>query len=263
MTRLGGRADPGGDQSETTLRRGISILFTLGSPEAVEQGGLGVVQVAELLGREKSQVSRTLKTLEACGVVDRDRATLAYRLSWQLSTLAARGGDQRLLRLAAPVVAGLVERVNESAYLSVLQGRHVLTVLARPSRRLVQAVEEEGQLAPAHSTSAGRALLLDWTPEELRVLFGGESFERTASRTPRDVDDLLSRLDSDREQAHVVVEDELEDGLAAVAVPVRAQGEVVAALNVSGPTARLRKAYAAVTPELHAAAERLSAALSS
>jgi len=52
----------------TSLRRGTEILVALGSDEAVERGGLGVVRIAELVGREKSQVSRALSALAASGV---------------------------------------------------------------------------------------------------------------------------------------------------------------------------------------------------
>ena len=54
------------------------ILIVLGSDEAVERGGLGVVRIAELVGREKSQVSRALSALASSGLVDRDPASRAY-----------------------------------------------------------------------------------------------------------------------------------------------------------------------------------------
>jgi DNA-binding IclR family transcriptional regulator len=57
--------------------------------------------------------------------------------------------------------------------------------------------------------------------------------------------------------------DELEDGLSAIAAPVRGPGgEVIAALSVSGPTLRLtRERVAELTPilvqEAHALEQRL------
>ncbi|HET9928357.1 MAG TPA: helix-turn-helix domain-containing protein, partial [Rubrobacter sp.] len=60
---------------ETNLRRELAILTVLGGEEALEDGGLGVVRIAGLIGREKSQVSRTLKVLAERGFVDRDTET--------------------------------------------------------------------------------------------------------------------------------------------------------------------------------------------
>src|SRR3954449_2436045 len=85
---------------EVRLGRMIDILTALGEPESTRDGGLGVVRVAQLVGREKSQVSRALRTLADAGLVERDAATRAYRLGWRLFALAARVGDQRLLALA-------------------------------------------------------------------------------------------------------------------------------------------------------------------
>jgi DNA-binding IclR family transcriptional regulator len=60
---------PAGD---TRLRRIVEILEALGTPEAAREGGLGVVRVAELVGREKSLVSRALGALAAERLVERD-----------------------------------------------------------------------------------------------------------------------------------------------------------------------------------------------
>ena len=57
---------------ETNLRRELAILTVLGGGSSNRGGGLGVVRIADLIGREKSQVSRTLKVLAESGFVDRD-----------------------------------------------------------------------------------------------------------------------------------------------------------------------------------------------
>jgi IclR family KDG regulon transcriptional repressor len=96
---------------ETNLRRELAILTVLGGEEAVEDGGLGVVRIADLIGREKSQVSRTLKILAESGFVDRDTETLQYRLGWRFFALAARAGEQRLLSVA-PALLERLERTS-------------------------------------------------------------------------------------------------------------------------------------------------------
>jgi DNA-binding IclR family transcriptional regulator len=71
------------------LRRDLDLLEALASPEAQRAGGLGVVRLAQLTGREKSQVSRALKALAEEGIVERDPDTLGYRLGWRLFSLVA------------------------------------------------------------------------------------------------------------------------------------------------------------------------------
>src|ERR687898_1535392 len=97
---------------KTNLRRELAILTVLGGEEAVEDGGLGVVRIAGLIGREKSQVSRTLRVLAESGFVDRDTTTLQYRLGWRFFALASRVGEQRLLNVAPALLERLVENLG-------------------------------------------------------------------------------------------------------------------------------------------------------
>src|SRR5690242_3067142 len=108
--------------TDGNLARGVELLATLETDEAQRRGGLGVLDVARIVGREKSQVSRGLRTLADLGLVDRDPETLDYRLGWRLFTLAARAGDAQLLNVAPAALGALVARLGETAHLSVLQG---------------------------------------------------------------------------------------------------------------------------------------------
>ena len=249
--------------SETTLRRGLDLMFALGEPEAAAEGGLGVVRLAELVGREKGQVSRTLRTLESCEAVERDSRTLRYRLGWRLLALAVRAGDQRLVELAGPWLLHLVHELAEAAHLSVLRGAEVVTVLSESASRLVQVVEVVGEAYPAYCTSSGRVLLADRSRAELEEIFAGEDFSPRTPSTPTDLEDLVVRLAAPRVSGCVVVADELEVGLLAVAAPVRVEGRTVAALNVSGPDQRLRPVLDRTCRALSAAAAGLTAELAS
>ncbi len=146
------------------LTRGLAILEVLADDAG---GGLGVVRLAELLGDDKSQVSRTLQTLAEHGYVERDPASLAYRLGWRPFAMAARAGDARLLAAAPPVMRALVRELEESVHLSVRQGGSVLTLLAESPLHALYAPGRIGGLTPVATTSAGRVLVSDLEAEEL------------------------------------------------------------------------------------------------
>lgn len=245
---------------ELRLERMIDILTALGEPESTRNGGLGVVRISELVGREKSQVSRALRTLAGTGLVERDAATREYRLGWRLFALAARVGNQRLLALSPPVLHELVGALGETAHLTVLDGGEVVTVLSEASPSVVRAIEWTGRAVPAHCTSAGRALLLDHDAAALRTLFAGRALAAPGPRAPRDVEDLARRIAKARERGYAVVDGEFEAGLAGVAAPVRDfRGRIVAALNVSAPKFRLGPRLHEAGRAVRAAAEDLSA----
>lgn len=251
------------DEGSTSLQRAIAILNVLGSDAATRDADIGVSQIARLLGREKSQVSRTLKALAAAGLVDRDPDTRGYRLGWRLFTLAAGAADRRLVATAPEVLRKLVARVGERAHLTVLEGGEVLTVLSESPARIVQAAGWVGRATPIHCTSSGRALLFDHDDEEVRALPRGATFGTGGPNVPRDVDELLLRLHEARRYGYVLADEEFEAGLVAAAAPVRGfRGQIIAAVNISAPKFRLGRGLNAAGRQVRAAADRLSRAMS-
>jgi IclR family KDG regulon transcriptional repressor len=247
---------------DARLQRLIDILLVLGGDEAAGEGGLGVVRVAELVGREKSQVSRALSALADSGLVERDGETLEYRLGWRLFALAARVGRQQLLAASPPLLAALVARLGETVHLSMLDGRDVVTLLSEASPSVVRASDWAGYRTPAHCTSAGRALLLDHDRAALVARFGEDGLPGLGPGAPRDVDELFERIEAARSERYAAVVEEFEPGLVGVAAPVRdLRGRIVAALNVSAPAFRFADQLAEAGREVRAAADALSARL--
>lgn len=243
-----------GAETATSLRRGLAILLALD-----EGGELGVTSVAELVGREKSQVSRTLKVLADHGLIERDPVTLAYRLGWRLFTLAAVAGEQRLVSAAPRCLGALVRTFEEGAHLSVLQGADVLTVVSESPPQAVQAVSWVGRVVPAACTSAGHALLIDRDRRDLEQLLPGAAFRRRHPRGPQSADELWERLADARLRGYALADEEFEPGLVAVAAPVRDfRGRVVAAVNVSAPKFRFASRLEEAGERVRTVAEELS-----
>jgi len=244
------------------LRKELAILIVLGREEAVENGGLGVVRIAELIGREKSQVSRALKVLAESGLVDRDPSTLHYRLGWRFFALAARAGEQRLLSVTPPLLERLVKSLGETAHLSVLQGVEVLTVLSKSPPHAVKAVGWSGRTVPVYCTSSGRVLLFDHDHDALSELLSDVEFRKLGPNTVRNVEKLYERLVAARAQGYALVDEEFEAGLVGAAAPVLDfQGQIVAALNVSAPKFRLGERLETAGKEVKRAADELSTLL--
>jgi DNA-binding IclR family transcriptional regulator len=248
-------------EAATSLRRGVAILFTLGSEES-DDAGLSVTRIADLIGREKSQVSRTLKILSEYGLVERDPTTLAYRLGWRVFSLAARGGTQRLLVEARPFLRRLVAELGETAHLSVLERSDVVTLLSEAPPHAVRATGWVGRSVPAHCTSSGRALLFDHERGDVVALFGGIDARRSGPKAPRTADELWERVTASRIRGYAVVEEEFEADLVAIGAPVRDfRGQIVAALNVSAPKFRFVHRLRTAGERVRAAADELSARL--
>jgi len=229
------------------LARGLAALSALADDSAARDG-LGVVRLAEVVGGDKSQLSRTLQALEEHGFVERDPQTLAFRLGWRLFALAARVGESRLLAEAPPVLRALVRELGESVHLSVRQGDQVLTLLSESPPATLHAPGRVGGLTPLASTSAGRALSVDLDAADLEALGLEHDAERIAEA---------------RALGYAIVREEFEPGVVAAAAPIRdASGRVAAALNVSAPRFRFDDRLEEAALRIVEAADALSARLS-
>lgn len=252
------------DDPSSSLRRALDLLDGLASDDAVAQGGWGVNRLAAHLRRDKSQVSRTLRVLADAGYIERDPESMRYRIGWHVFALAARSADQRLLTAGAPILRRLVEHdLGERIHLTVLRGAEVLTILTEAPAHSVQSVAWAGRLVPAQNTSSGRSLLIDHDRDDLARRFGPDRFHVSGGpNAPHDVDELFDRILVARAAGYAIVDEEFEPGLVAASAPVRGfRGEVVAALNVSGPKFRLGGRLPFAGQAVKAAANELSAQL--
>lgn len=247
---------------ESSAARMAAVLLALGGDVAADEGEMRVSDIARAVGRENSQVSRMLRSLAMAGLVERNARTRGYRLSRQLVSAAMRIVDHQLMTHGRATVTNLAKASGESSVLTVLQGKQTLTILRENSRYSLQA-GCLGRLSPLHVTASGRALLFDAPPWLVQALVGdavaGGPYGPNAAT---DVEGVMRRLDVERQWGVAIAVDELEEGLVAVAAPVRdALGHVVGAINIEGPRHRVRGHVKTYGPLVIAASSSLSAKL--
>ena len=192
-------------------------------------------ELQDASGLAKSTTSRMLTALERAGLLERD-ATGSYvagRLFW---LYAARHDPwDELVRLAQPVMDRIGEDTGETVNLSVTRGDRVVQVSQVDSTYLLGTRDWTEVDVPAHCSALGKVFFawhaLDLPEGRLECLTPVSLADRDA---------LARDGHRTRERGWAVTADELEIGLTGIAVPVfGAHGDVVAALGISGPTARL------------------------
>ena len=246
------------------LQRDLELLTVLASPEATHREGLGVLRIAALAGREKTQVSRALATLLEAGLVDRDPETRAYRLGWRLYTLAAQTYEAHLKTVGDPFLVQLCDRVQETTHLCVLRGLDVVT-LTTHSQAHAFRIMWQGVPAAAHLTSAGQVLLSEWPSDALRAVFTPERLRTGGGpRALTTIDQLLHALEVIRARGCAIVDEEWDVGVVGCSAPVRdASGKIVAAINVGAPKSRFGDKLDAAGLLTARFAKQMSEALSS
>jgi IclR family transcriptional regulator, acetate operon repressor len=206
-----------------------------------DAGELGVSELGRRLGVHKATASRLAATLADRGLIERDPDTERYRLGFGLIRLAgAAMAGLDLVRTARPVLEDLADRTRETVNLGVLSGDEVIYVDQATGARSIVSVSWVGRRTPLHCTASGKVLLA-FGDEAERDRLLAEPLSRETARTIADVGELREQLEQVRSRGFAQTQEELEDGLNAVAAPVRqADGRTVAALSVSGPAFRMR-----------------------
>jgi DNA-binding IclR family transcriptional regulator len=205
-----------------------------------EQPELGLADLARLVGLNKTTAYRLLTALESEGMVARNPDTDAYRLGPEAIVLGGRAVRANDLRAVAErELQALARQVGEAATLEVLVDGEVLILNEIPVDRLVSANQSIGTRWPAHATSTGKVLLAHLPSADLETLLK-TTLTRLTDRTIIDPEILQQELDCVRRQGYAVANQELEVGFIAIGAPVRDHnGQVVAAISVNGPSARL------------------------
>ncbi len=116
----------------------------------------------------------------------------------------------------------------------MLDDLEIVYVARVPTRRIMSITLSVGTRLPAYPTSMGRVLLAALDDEELESRLARIDPQPLSARTVTDKATLRSLLDRVRRQGWAATDQELEEGLRSLAVPIRdTSGAVVAALNVS------------------------------
>lgn len=223
----------------SSMGRGIMALLAVGSRTKEGLPGGTVADVAADLGKDRSQVSRSLRGAQQEGFLERTEQR-SYTLDWSLFTDAQLLTERRLQTDGATALEGLAAETDEGCFLGVLNGDSTVTVGERVPDGSDLVGSWLGRPYPAYCSDAGQALLWQASDAEVRTILADVAFVGHGPNTPVDIEDFLTRLHAARRRGYSIVDEEAEPGLYSLAVPVRDfKGEVVAALQVVGPKARL------------------------
>ena len=150
----------------------------------------------------------------------------------------ARSRDK--LTLTRPYLRRLMEVSGETANLFVESDGEAICIGQIESRHAMRAITGVGGRVLLHSSGAGKALLAHMEPARRQRTLATMALPRETQRTIVDRGRLESELDEMRALGYSVDDEEHALGLRCVAAPLFDDlGQAVAAISVSGPSARI------------------------
>ncbi len=217
-----------------SLERGLAVIRAFDT----EHQELTLSEVARATGLTRAAARRFLLTLVELGYVRTDGRLFALRPRI-LELGYAYLSSLTLPEVAQPHMETLVARVHESCSVCVLDGDEVVYVARVPTKRIMTVSISVGTRFPAYATSMGRVLLAHQPDDWLDAYLATAELRPFTRRTVTDPERLRGILARIRALGYALVDQELEEGLRSLAVPIRqGNGRALAAMNVSAPASR-------------------------
>lgn len=213
-----------------SLERGLSIL------ELFDEGHrtLGLAQIAEMTGMDKSAVQRFTQTLVDLRYLNKDPQTRRFSLSPRLLRLGSsflRGNP--LIERATPYMLNCNRETSETINLGVQDGEEVTLVARIPGREVVSPNVGLGSSFPWHTSVLGQVMVAYLPEAEAQALIANVKFVPYTSRTIMTAEKLRERLDEIRRSGIVLARSEIYEGDISVAAPIfDYSGQVVAAVSI-------------------------------
>jgi IclR family KDG regulon transcriptional repressor len=229
--------DGSGDKSDSVaaVDKVFTILDAIG-----EHGPIGISELSQRLTMSKTTVHRFLQSLKGLGYVVQDAETERYRLTIRLFELGAKGLESvDLVREADIEMQRIAQLTREAVHLGAFDEDSIIYIHKVDADYGLRMQSRIGRRNPLYSTAIGKVLLAGMEPGAVREILSRVEFKRSTRKTLSSVEAVLSILPRVREQGFGEDNEEQEEGLQCMAVPVFDRfGRVIAGLSISFPTMR-------------------------
>jgi IclR family pca regulon transcriptional regulator len=220
----------------TSLARGLIVLQAFN--QLKHPASISVL--SGKTGLSRAAVRRCLYTLTRLGFTGSDEAQRFLLLPKALSLGYGYFSATPFAAGAQPVLDRCGQQFRESCSVSVLDGDEIVYIARAGVTRIMSIDLGVGSRLPAFCTSMGRVLLAHLPVKELEHYLRRVKLVKHTERTVTSVEKLRQILKTIRREGFAIVDQELEEGLRSIAVPVQTPGgRIAAALNAGAQAQRV------------------------
>ncbi len=248
------------EEGRSTALRAFGVLeyvVKAGAPVSLDEA-------TQACALPKATVFRILGMLHDADLLQRDPLSKRYVIGPRMSQLAIDALQHSMLRAQCQtVLQQLVDEIEESCNLTMLDGNEVLYVARVETTLPLRLHLDPGTRVPLHCTASGKLFLCHMSREQIVRLLGHGELKRYTERTITDLDQLIEHLRVVRRTGIGTHDSELFEASVAVAVPVvDSSGRIYAAVAMHAPSARMNIEQALQhAPALRRAADAIAAIL--
>ncbi|MDY6820265.1 MAG: IclR family transcriptional regulator [Deferribacterota bacterium] len=202
---------------------------------------LGVTELSKRLSLHKNNVFRLLATLHSRGYIEQNPETENYKLGINIFSLGQKfAKNLGLLNIAKPFMHEAAEKLDETLYIGILREGHAIYLDVVESMKAVQVVPRVGKDVPAYCTAIGKIQLAYASDEEINKMYMGARLKKYTKNTITSLPELKRHLDIVAKNDYAIDNEEFEEGVGCVAVPIKDYlGIAAAGLSLSSPSYRM------------------------
>lgn len=239
MARVPRSKTEGSPYKVQVLDRALAALDVLASrPQEYS-----LVELCNELKLHKSTVHRLMMVLEQHRLVGKNPDTGRYRLGLKLFEYGSKAiGSLDLRRHAKPYLTRLLQEIDETVHLCILDDGQVFYLDKVEPQRSVRMACTVGSRAPAYCTAVGKAMLAELPDAEVSQVIRRWGLKGITKYTITTASALKAELRSVRMRGYAIDNEEKEEGLRCIGAAVRGHaGKLIAAMSVSGPAFRVTR----------------------
>jgi len=219
------------------LHRGLTLLATL----AQQPQGILLTDLAKRVGLATSTTHRLLTTLQQSEFAELDEATGLWRVGVGTVSVGAaflRGRD--VVAIARPHMRQLTEQSGETSNLAIRRDDMAVYISQLESSATIRAFSKLGDRVPLTCSGVGLALMMMDGERDVDALLHRTGLHALTSKSLDTPKKLAQVLELGRQRGFVIDDEAHALGMRCVAAPIfDAEGSTLAAVSVSGPTARM------------------------
>lgn len=250
------------EATEPDLSSPISKALVVLDAVALAESPPRFVDLLNALPLSRATLHRQLRQLTREGMLAYDEVRQTYSIGMRVLRLAHSAWSRAsLASVACDALDKLSAEIEETIHLAVLDNNQVLYVDKRLPPRSVSMFSSPGKIGPAYCTGVGKAMLAALPEAKLAEAIKAQSFQQHTEKTLVSEQMLREELVRIRERGHAFDDEEHEDTIICVALPIlNKRGEPIGALSVTSTTyvTTLEKMAETYLPAMKIAVQEIS-----
>ncbi len=202
-----------------------SLIKAFRMLEIISESGvdMSISELSRRLGLSKGTVFAITSTLQQLGVLVRDPVTKRFSLGYTLLELGRRAFVRKDLReIARKPMEDLVEEIQETVFLGVLNGDHVTILDVVEPKGELKITAPSGTRLPLLAGATGKVFLATMEMERAREVINSLGLTAYTPNSITDVDRYIEEIEEVREKGFATDDEEYIRGVRAVACPLEA-----------------------------------------